>query len=76
MTIMVDSGFRNGRDVAKALASGAHAVMLGRVLLYGLAARGEAGVDGVLSMFRADIDRTLALIGCASASALGPAHLA
>ncbi|WP_426397293.1 alpha-hydroxy-acid oxidizing protein [Ralstonia sp. R-29] len=76
MTIMVDSGFRNGRDVVKALASGAHAVMLGRALLYGLAASGEAGVDDVLSMFRADIDRTLALIGCASAAALGPAHLA
>ena len=76
MTIMVDSGFRNSRDVVKALASGAHAVMLGRALLYGLAARGETGVDEVLAMFRADIDRTLALIGCASTAALGPAHLA
>ena len=74
--IIADSGFRNGRDVVKALASGANAVMLGRALLYGLAARGEAGVAEVLAMFRADMDRTLALIGCARAAALDRTHLA
>ncbi|MDF3837777.1 alpha-hydroxy-acid oxidizing protein [Cupriavidus basilensis] len=70
-TLMVDSGFRNGRDVVKALARGANAVMLGRAVLYGLAARGEAGVDDVLAMFKADIDRTLALIGCPDVALLG-----
>ena len=68
---LVDSGFRNGRDVVKALALGARAVMLGRPLLYGLAARGETGVDEVLAMFVADIDRTLALLGCPDVVSLG-----
>ncbi|GAB7547762.1 alpha-hydroxy-acid oxidizing protein [Cupriavidus sp. 8B] len=69
---LVDSGFRNGRDVVKALALGARAVMLGRPLLYGLAARGETGVDEVLAMFVADIDRTLALLGCPDVVSLWP----
>jgi hypothetical protein len=44
LTIIVDSGFRRGSDVAKALALGAHTVMIGRAALYGLAADGEHGV--------------------------------
>ncbi len=44
MTVLVDGGFRRGADVLKALALGAHGVMLGRATLYGLAAGGEVGV--------------------------------
>ena len=43
MTILIDSGFRRGTDVIKALALGAHGVLLGRAALYGLSAAGEAG---------------------------------
>lgn len=68
--ILVDSGFRRGSDVVKALALGASAVGLGRAPLYGLAARGERGVDEVLAMVKAEIDTTLGLIGAASVSEL------
>lgn len=62
--ILVDSGFRRGSDIVKALALGANAVLLGRATLYGLASRGEAGVDHVLHLFKDEVDRTLAQIGC------------
>jgi (S)-mandelate dehydrogenase len=62
--ILVDSGFRRGSDIVKALAFGANAVLLGRATLYGLAATGEAGVDHVLRLLKDEVDRTLAQIGC------------
>jgi (S)-mandelate dehydrogenase len=68
--LIIDSGFRRGSDVVKAIASGARAVMLGRALLYGLAAAGEAGVSNVIDIFKDEIDRTLALIGCSEMSRL------
>jgi (S)-mandelate dehydrogenase len=64
--VLVDSGFRRGSDVVKALALGASTVLLGRTTLYGLAAAGEAGVLGVLQMLRAEIERTMMLLGAAS----------
>ncbi|WP_447785032.1 MULTISPECIES: alpha-hydroxy-acid oxidizing protein [Pseudomonas] len=73
--VLIDSGFRRGADIVKALAMGANAVLLGRATLYGLAARGEAGVDDVLRLLKADIDRTLAQIGCPSIAYLSPAYL-
>lgn len=73
--VLVDSGFRRGADVVKALCMGADAVLLGRATLYGLAARGEAGVHEVLSLLKADIDRTLAQIGCPSVQALSREYL-
>jgi (S)-mandelate dehydrogenase len=66
MPVLVDSGFRRGSDVVKALALGARAVLLGRTTLYGLAAAGEEGVRQVLQTLRADIERTMILIGAAS----------
>lgn len=74
--IMADSGFRRGSDVVKALALGARLVLLGRAVLYGLAARGRPGVDDVLRMMKTEIDGTLAQIGCASARDLTPAYVA
>lgn len=68
--VLVDSGFRRGSDIVKALALGAKAVLLGRATLYGLAAAGEQGVDDVLRLLKSDIDRTLAQIGCPSIRAL------
>ena len=63
MTVLVDSGFRRGSDIVKALALGAHGVLLGRAPLYALAANGGEGVLQFLSHLRADLHRTLTLLG-------------
>jgi (S)-mandelate dehydrogenase len=72
MTIIVDSGFRRGTDIVKALALGANAVMLGRATLYGLAAAGEPGVKLALGILQNEIDRVLGQLGIRSISELGP----
>jgi (S)-mandelate dehydrogenase len=72
LTIIVDSGFRRGSDVVKAVALGADAVMLGRATLYGLTAGGEAGVRRAIDIFKTEIDRVLGQIGCVSLADLGP----
>jgi (S)-mandelate dehydrogenase len=74
LAIVVDSGFRRGSDVVKALALGAHAVMIGRATLYGLAAGGEVGVRHAVGILNSEIDRVMGQIGCASVADLGP-HL-
>lgn len=63
MTVLVDSGFRRGSDVVKALAIGANAVQIGRPALYGVASGGEVGARRALTIFREEIDRVMALIG-------------
>jgi len=72
LTIMVDSGFRRGTDVIKAVALGADAVMLGAATLYGLAAGGEDGVKHALSIMTSEIDRALGQLGCKSLAELNP----
>jgi (S)-mandelate dehydrogenase len=74
MTVIVDGGFRRGTDVAKAIALGADAVMLGRATLYGLAAAGEPGVRRALEILTAELDRVLGQLGVCSVDELGP-HL-
>ncbi len=69
--VLVDSGFRRGADVVKAIALGARAVLLGRATLYGLAAAGETGAADVIDILRREIDTTLALIGAARLSDVG-----
>jgi isopentenyl diphosphate isomerase/L-lactate dehydrogenase-like FMN-dependent dehydrogenase len=64
MTVLVDSGFRRGADVVKALAMGAHAVQIGRPALYGTAAGGQAGAARAIGIFRDEIDRVMAQLGC------------
>ena len=61
--IICDGGVRRGSDILKAVAAGADAVMAGRAYLYGLAVGGERGVDRVLEWFRADLERTMSLLG-------------
>jgi (S)-mandelate dehydrogenase len=73
--ILIDSGYRRGTDIVKALALGANAVLLGRASLYGLAATGEAGVDHILRLLKDEVDRTLAQIGCPSVSQLSPDYV-
>jgi L-lactate dehydrogenase (cytochrome) len=59
----MDGGVRSGQDVMKALACGAQAVYIGRAFLYGLGARGEAGVTRCLEIIRHELDLTMAFCG-------------
>ena len=68
--VYLDGGVRRGTDVVKALCLGARGVFIGRPFVYGLAAGGEQGVCSVLEIFRAEIARTLVLMGCPSVSQL------
>ena len=74
-TVFVDSGFRRGSDVVKAIALGADAVMVGRSTLYGVAAGGFDGAARALEIYRDEISRVLALLGCNSIAELGPQFL-
>lgn len=62
--VLIDSGFRRGGDIVKALALGADGVLIGRPYLYGLAAAGEDGVKKVLEILLSEVETTLGLIGC------------
>jgi len=73
--VLIDGGIRRGSDVVKALASGAHGVLVGRSVLYGLATSGEPGASEALNILVAEIDRTLALVGCPDASRLSNAFV-
>ncbi len=61
--VLLDSGVRCGDDVIRALALGADAVLVGRPMLYGLAARGERGARAVLELFRSELSTSMALAG-------------
>jgi 4-hydroxymandelate oxidase len=73
--VLVDGGIRRGADVLKALALGARAVMVGRPVLWGLAAAGEAGARRVLELLLAEFDNALALAGAPRAGGLDPSWL-
>ncbi len=75
MKVLVDGGFRRGTDIVKAMALGAHAVLLGRSALYGLAAGGEQGVLRALEMLRDETDRTMSMLGCQSISEVTANHI-
>ncbi len=74
-TLILDSGFRRGTEVVKALALGAQAVMLGRATLYGLAAAGEPGVAHALTILTSETERVLGELGCTSVADLTPTLL-
>lgn len=65
-TLLVDGGVRRGSDVVAALALGAQGVLLGRPILWGLAADGEPGVARVLQLFREEVSLAFALAGVTS----------
>jgi (S)-mandelate dehydrogenase len=76
LTIIIDSGFRRGGDVIKALALGADAVMVGRAALYGLISGGQPGVQHAIRLLNGEIERVLGQIGCNRLKDLGPDFLA
>ena len=61
--VLVDGGFRRGTDILKALAFGAQAVLVGRPVMWGLAAYGADGVRGVLEMLQTELARYMAMCG-------------
>jgi 4-hydroxymandelate oxidase len=73
MPVMVDSGFRRGTDIVKALALGAKAVGIGRPCLWGLGAFGQEGVERVLELLRAELRVAMQQLGAPSLSDLTPA---
>jgi isopentenyl diphosphate isomerase/L-lactate dehydrogenase-like FMN-dependent dehydrogenase len=73
--VLVDGGIRRGSDIVKALCFGARAVLLGRAYAYGLAAGGGPGVARAIEILRADLVRTLKLLGCASVAELDRSFL-
>ena len=68
--VLMDGGVRRGSDIVKAICMGARSVLIGRAYAYGLGAAGHAGVARALEILRADVERTLRLLGCASVAEL------
>jgi len=75
LELIVDGGVRRGTHVIKALALGANACSIGRPYLYGLAAAGQPGVEHALGLLRAELERSMALLGCRTIAELGPGHV-
>ena len=73
--VLMDGGVRRGSDVIKALCLGARAVLIGRAYAFGLGAAGYAGVVRALDILRADIERTIRLLGCPSMAELDRSYL-
>src|ERR1700730_18348005 len=73
--VLMDGGIRRGSDLVKSIFRGARVVLCGRAYAYGLAAAGEAGVSRAIEILRADLERTLRLLGAASTSVLDRSYV-
>jgi (S)-2-hydroxy-acid oxidase len=73
--VLIDGGFRRGTDIFKALALGATAICIGRPYLWGLAAFGQAGVEAVLTLLRAELDLVMRQAGTVRLAAINRAYL-
>jgi isopentenyl diphosphate isomerase/L-lactate dehydrogenase-like FMN-dependent dehydrogenase len=73
MPVLIDSGFRRGTDIVKALCMGAKGVAIGRPYLWGLGAFGEPGVERVLELMRAELLAAMQQVGAPSLQQLVPA---
>src|SRR5437868_9710719 len=73
MPVLVDSGFRRGTDIIKALAMGAQAVCVGRPYVWGLGAFGQPGVERVLEIMRVELFAIMQQLGAPSIKQLTPA---
>jgi len=76
LTVLVDGGIRNGLDVLRVMALGAHGAMIGRPWAFALAAGGEKAVSGMLAQYALEFRSGLALSGCDSIADIGPHILA
>ncbi|MGV3573423.1 MAG: alpha-hydroxy acid oxidase [Ramlibacter sp.] len=72
--VLLDGAVLRGSDIVKAVALGADAVLAGRAPLWGVAAGGEEGVRSALEIYRSEMDRVMAYLGCRTAGDIGP-HL-
>jgi isopentenyl diphosphate isomerase/L-lactate dehydrogenase-like FMN-dependent dehydrogenase len=72
--VLMDGGIRRGSDIVKAICLGARAVLIGRAYGYGLAAAGQPGVTRALDILRADVERTLKLLGAESIQSLSASY--
>jgi len=75
ITVMLDSGFRSGTDVLKAIAMGARTALFGRPAAYAVAAGGEIGARRLVSMFREEVDLAMGFLGIRTLDELGPGFL-
>ena len=73
--VLLDGGIRRGSDIVKAVCLGARAVLIGRAYAYGLGAAGGEGVARAIGILRADVLRTLKLLGCASVADLDRSYV-
>ncbi|XP_070053951.1 peroxisomal (S)-2-hydroxyacid oxidase GLO4-like isoform X4 [Nicotiana tomentosiformis] len=73
--VLLDGGIRRGTDIFKALALGAKAVLIGRPVIYGLAAKGESGVKQVIEMLKNELEQTMALAGCCNVNDITRSHV-
>jgi len=73
--VMMDGGIQRGSHVLKALSLGAKAVGVGRLYLFALAAAGQAGVERALGLMKAEIERDMRLMGCATIKDLTSSNL-
>ncbi|KAM4099692.1 hypothetical protein ACB094_05G011000 [Castanea mollissima] len=73
--VFFDGGVRRGTDIFKALALGAQAVLIGRPVIFGLAAKGEYGVRQVIQMLKDELELTMALSGCPSVKDITRRHV-
>lgn len=74
--VLVDGGIRSGTDIVKAVALGAAAVLVGRPVLWALAAGGQAGVERLLALLRDEVVDTLRQLGVPRLADLGAQHVA
>ena len=75
MPVLVDSGFRRGTDIFKALALGATAVCIGRPYIWGLAAFGQPGVEAVLTMLRRELELVMRQAGTPSITSIDSSYV-
>ncbi len=74
--VWVDGGVRRGLDIAIALALGARGVLVGRPILWALAAGGQAGVERALAILREEFEITLTLLGAPTPATVRREHVA
>jgi L-lactate dehydrogenase (cytochrome) len=73
--VLLDGGIRRGGDIVKALCLGARAVLIGRAYAYGLGAAGGPGVARAIDILKADVIRTMKLLGCKSVAELDRSYV-